>query len=250
MRGSLSIVIPALNERHNLAPVLNAIPLDSLERLGWSCEVIIVDNGSTDGTGLLARELGARVVEEPQRGYGRAYRAGIGAAVGDIIATGDADRTYPFDVLPQLLSILLGGDYDFLTTNRLLTCNRAAIRPSHLVANHVLSAAGRTLLRTPFRDSQSGMWLFRRAVWRGVDVRSKGMAFSQELKNEAYLRGFRCVEVPIEYRPRGGDAKLEATRDGLRNLRQLAGHRLRYGLQNRRRTGGRESHDVGLKERA
>src|SRR4051794_16836600 len=94
MPGTLSIVIPALNERRNLVPVLDTIPVDSLERLGWNCEVIVVDNGSTDGTGVLARALGARVVDEPQRGYGRAYRAGMGAAVGDIIATGDADQTY------------------------------------------------------------------------------------------------------------------------------------------------------------
>ena len=246
MPGTLSIVIPALNERHNLVPVLDAIPVESLERVGWNCEVIVVDNGSTDGTGMLARNLGARVIDEPQRGYGSAYRAGMGAAVGDIIATGDADRTYPFDVLPQLLGILLHGDYDFLTTNRLHTRNHPAIQLSHLLANHVLSAVGRTLMRTPFRDSQSGMWLFRREVWRGVDVRSEGMAFSQELKHEAYLRGFKCVEVPIEYRPRGGDIKLEATRDGLRNLRQLASHRLRYGFQTRRRAGGRVRHDAGL----
>jgi glycosyltransferase involved in cell wall biosynthesis len=245
--GTLSIVIPALNERHNLAAVLDTVPVSSLDRLGWNCEVIVVDNGSTDGTGMLARNLGARVVDEPQRGYGRAYRAGIGVAVGELIATGDADRTYPFDALPQLLSIFLEGDYDFLTTNRLLSPNRPAIRFSHLLANHVLSAVGRTLLRTPFRDSQSGMWLFRREVWRAVDVRSEGMAFSQELKHEAYFRGFSCVEVPIEYRSRGGDVKLDAARDGLKNLRQLAGHRLRYGFQAPQRAPERARLDVGLR---
>jgi glycosyltransferase involved in cell wall biosynthesis len=229
---------------------LDTIPVDSLELLGWNCEVIVVDNGSTDGTGMLARTLGARVVDEPQRGYGRAYRAGMGVAVGDIIATGDADRTYPFDALPQLLGILLDGDYDFLSTNRLVDGNRPAIRFSHLLANHVLSAVGRTLMRTPFRDSQSGMWLFRREVWRGVDVRSHGMAFSQELKHEAYFRGFSCVEVPIEYRPRGGDVKLDAARDGLRNLGQLAGHRLRHGFQTRQRAPGRARPDVGLERPA
>jgi glycosyltransferase involved in cell wall biosynthesis len=230
MTGTLSIVIPALNERHNLAAVLDTVPVRSLDRLGWSCDLIIVDNGSTDGTGVLAKSLGARVVEEPIRGYGNAYRSGLNSAIGEVIATGDADRTYPFDALPALLWTLLQGGYDFLSTNRLQAENRPAMRSSHVLANHALSIVGRTLLRTPFHDSQSGMWLFRREVWHGVDVRSTGMAFSQEFKNEAYFKGFRCVEVPIEYRPRAGDVKLEATRDGLKNLGQLARHRARYGL--------------------
>ena len=169
--------------------------------------------------------------------------------MGDVIATGDADRTYPFDALPALLWTLLQGGYDFLSTNRLHADNRPAMRFSHVLANHVLSTVGRTLLRTPFHDSQSGMWLFRREVWHDVEVRSEGMAFSQELKNEAYFKGFRCVEVPIEYRPRGGDVKLEATRDGLRNLGQLARHRVRYGLYLPQPAPRCAVHDVGLLRR-
>jgi hypothetical protein len=106
------------------------------------------------------------------------------------------------------------------------------MKASHFVANHALSALSRTLFRNGLRDSQSGMWIFRRYIWDGLDVRSAGMAFSQEIKNAATTAGFRFMEVPIEYRTRGGEVKLNALPDGMANLRQLFNHRFR-------RQGGR-----------
>jgi glycosyltransferase involved in cell wall biosynthesis len=223
----LSIVIPALNEAENLPPLMEAIPVAELRSAGWESEVIVVDNASTDGTGDIARSLGARVVLQPQRGYGNAYKAGLAAAAGDVIATGDADRTYPFDALPQLISVFELNDVEFMTTNRLLPRNRAAMKPSHAVANRALSTLSRSLFRNQVRDSQSGMWVFRRYVWDSLDVRSTGMAFSQEIKNAATTSGFRCLEVPIEYRVRGGEVKLNALPDGMANVVQLFEHRFR-----------------------
>jgi glycosyltransferase involved in cell wall biosynthesis len=223
----LSIVIPALNEATNLPPLMKAIPVDELSSAGWKAEVVVVDNASTDGTGDIARGLGARVVLQPKRGYGNAYRAGLAAATGDVIATGDADRTYPFDALPQLLRTFELNDVEFMTTNRLIARNRAAMKPSHAVANRALSLLSRALFRNAVRDSQSGMWVFRRYVWDSLDVRSTGMAFSQEIKNSATQAGFRCLEVPIEYRVRGGEVKLNAVPDGMANVLQLFEHRFR-----------------------
>jgi len=223
----LSIVIPALNEADNLAPVMSAIPATALKEAGWETEVVVVDNGSTDGTGDVARALGARVVEQSARGYGNAYHAGFSAATGDVIATGDADCTYPFDALPELLGALEDHRVEFMTTNRLGKVNRAAMKPSHSLANHFLSAVSRALFRNAVQDSQSGMWVFRRYVWHRLDVRSTGMAFSQEIKNAATLAGYRYLEVPIEYRPRQGEVKLNALPDGMANLRQLFEHRFR-----------------------
>jgi glycosyltransferase involved in cell wall biosynthesis len=223
----LSIVIPALNEATNLPPLMDAIPVDELRAAGWRSEVVVVDNASTDGTGDIARSLGARVVLQPKRGYGNAYRAGLAAATGDVIATGDADRTYPFDALPQLLRTFELNDVEFMTTNRLIPRNRAAMKPSHAVANRALSSLSRALFRNAVRDSQSGMWVFRRYVWDSLDVRSTGMAFSQEIKNSATRAGFRCLEVPIEYRVRGGEVKLNALPDGVGNVMQLFEHRFR-----------------------
>ncbi|HEX3784372.1 MAG TPA: glycosyltransferase family 2 protein [Pseudonocardiaceae bacterium] len=224
---TLSIVIPALNERVNMPKVMATVPAEALAAVGCQVEVIVVDNGSTDGTGEVAAELGATVVLQPTRGYGHAYHAGFAASSGDLIATGDADCTYPFDALPDMLTTFIDRQLHFMSTNRLGRQNSHAMKPSHVFGNRVLTGVSRSFFRAPFRDSQSGMWLFRREIWADLDVRSGGMPFSQEIKNEAYLKGLRCAEIPIEYRVRGGDVKLNAVKDGLRNLGQLVGHRLR-----------------------
>jgi glycosyltransferase involved in cell wall biosynthesis len=223
---SLSVVIPALNEVENIPAVIAAVPTARLLEVGWDTEIVIVDNASTDGTGELAESLGARVVRQPLRGYGNAYRAGFAAVSSDVIATGDADRTYPFEALPELLGYLDEHDVDFLTTNRLHAANRQAMKSSHFLANHVLSATSRALFGHGVRDSQSGMWVFKREVWQGIRVTSPGMAFSQEIKNSAIRAGFAVREVPIEYRLRGGQVKLKALSDGMSNLRSLFEHRL------------------------
>jgi glycosyltransferase involved in cell wall biosynthesis len=223
----LSIVIPALNEAENIPRVMATIPITPLEKAGWEPEVVVVDNGSTDGTGRVAATHDARVVLRSVRGYGSAYRAGLAAAQGELIVTGDADCTYPFDAVPDLLNHFEIHRLDFLSTNRLGTKNRQAMKSSHMLANHILTGFSRTLFRSPFRDSQSGMWIFRREILNHLDLRSNGMAFSQEIKHEAYLKGFRCGEVAIEYRIRGGAVKLNAGRDGILNASQLFSHRMR-----------------------
>ncbi|HEY2272753.1 MAG TPA: glycosyltransferase family 2 protein [Jatrophihabitantaceae bacterium] len=224
---SLSFVIPALNENENIAPLMGLMPLHALRRSGWDVEVLVVDNGSSDGTAALARNLGARVIVQPARGYGNAYKLGFANASGDVIITGDADLTYPFDAAPELLTHFRRERFDFLNTNRLSRANWNAMKPSHVLGNRALTSASRSLFRVPFRDSQSGMWIFRRRIWEDLDVRSPGMAFSQEIKHEAAIRGFQCGEIDIEYRPRGGEVKLNAARDGFRNLVQLGVHRAR-----------------------
>lgn len=224
---SVSIVIPAMNEEENIPHVMATIPREEIAAAGCRLEVVLVDNASTDRTGEIAAALGASVYLQPARGYGNAYHTGFAVARGDVIATGDADCTYPFDALPGLIDRLVNGHYDFLSTYRLGRANREAMKPSHAVGNRLLTAASRSIFGSPFRDSQSGMWVFRRLIWKHLDVRSGGMPFSQEIKNEAYLKGFRCDEVPIEYRQRGGVVKLNAFRDGTKNISQLAAHRMR-----------------------
>jgi glycosyltransferase involved in cell wall biosynthesis len=231
----LSVVIPALNEAENIAHVLAAIPHRDLRAAGWRTEVVVVDNGSSDGTAAIARAHGAQVLVQPVRGYGNAYKLGFANCTGDVIATGDADLTYPFADLPRLLASMDAGEIDFLSTNRLHSRNRDAMKMSHFVGNFVLSAAATLLFRSPFKDSQSGMWIFRRAVWESIDVRSGGMAFSQELKHEAHFMGFRCLEEAITYGVRGGEVKLNAMRDGVGNALQILTHRLRVARARRNR---------------
>jgi glycosyltransferase involved in cell wall biosynthesis len=223
----VSLVIPALNEAENIPGVMASLPVAPLRAAGYEVEVIVVDNNSTDDTGAVARAHGAQVVLELERGYGNAYKAGFRAARGDIIATGDADLTYPMEVIPELVRTLEQQDLDFISGDRLSILNGEAMTASHIVGNWALSLFSKMLFGSPYRDSQSGMWVFRRSVWESCEVTSGGMGFSQEIKNEAFLRGFRCAEVPIEYRVRGGAKKLRTLRDGSRNARELLEHRLR-----------------------
>lgn len=204
----VSIVIPALNEEEGIGPVLKAIPVKKLKAMHYDVEVLVIDNGSTDRTPHIARRHGATVIIQPIRGYGNAYKAGFANASGDIIATGDADLTYPFDVLPRILRRMEKESLDFVTTDRLSTLQPGVMTRFHQFGNWVLTTMTHVLFGWPFRDSQSGMWIFRRQIWPQLDVRSSGMPFSQELKLEAHAKGFRCVEIPIDYQARAGREKL------------------------------------------
>lgn len=226
--SSVSVVIPALNEEKNISATLAAIPVKRLQQLGHQVEMVVVDNGSTDRTGEIARRHGARVLVQPVRGYGNAYKAGFANSTGDIIATGDADLTYPFEILPDALALMDRDRLDFLSTNRLHNVDPAAMSISHIWANRMLSGICSFLYdNLPFTDSQSGMWIFRRVVWNRCRIISGGMPFSQEIKLAAFRNGFNCGEMPIQYRPRGGEKKLRSLRDGALVAGHIVARRLR-----------------------
>lgn len=217
----ISVVIPALNEEKGIGSVIDQVPVKKITDMGYEIEILVVDNGSTDRTSCIAQAHGAKVMSETLRGYGNAYKSGFKNAAGDIIITGDADMTYPFDAIPKFLSIMSENNADFINTDRLSNLDPKAMTSSHEVGNFILSLIMRYLFHWPFNDSQSGMWIFKRDIWKYLDVRSEGMSFSQELKIEAYIKGFKCIEVPIEYRARVGKVKLNAFKDGLGNITQL-----------------------------
>ncbi len=110
---------------------------------------------------------------------------------------------------------------DFISTNRLKHVNLETMTLSHILGNRAFTTITKLLFHSPFVDSLSGMWIFRREIWDMLDVRSSGMAFSQELKLEVHLRGFNCSEVPIKYRIRAGDTKLNTFKDGIKVLVQI-----------------------------
>jgi glycosyltransferase involved in cell wall biosynthesis len=216
---TVSIVIPALNEEEGICGTIDAISTKQLAEYDYECELIVVDNGSTDRTAELAREAGARVVFEPRRGYGSALKAGFRAATGDFIATLDADLTYPAYEIPRLVCLLEEKNLDFISTNRLQSFSPGAFSARNLVGNRLLSLVAGVVYRLPFKDSQSGMWIFRRDVLSKMVLRSDGMALSEEIKVEAaFWAKLRCLEVPISYEPRAGKVKLRAYMDGLENL--------------------------------
>lgn len=222
----ISIVIPALNEEAGIGAVIDQVPQDRLQNSGYQIEIIVVDNGSTDRTAALAASRGAKVIKQPLRGYGNAYKAGFASAGGDIIVTGDADMTYPFDAVPELVDILLKKNLDFLNTNRLSKTSPAlTMAYVHAIGTWVLSFIMQMFFECPFRDSQSGMWIFRREILQSVSPQSSGMPFSQEIKIEAFTKGFKCDEVAIEYRSRVGESKLNPVSDGLGTLLHLVRRR-------------------------
>ncbi|MGQ0534591.1 MAG: glycosyltransferase family 2 protein [Methanobacteriota archaeon] len=216
----LSVVIPALNEEHGIGKTLDGVPRDRLRRAGWDVEVVVVDGESRDKTREVAASKGARVVVEPRRGYGRAYKTGFAAAKGEVVATGDADGTYPFEDLPRLVALLDEQGLDFVTTNRFADLEPGAMSAKHKIGNWVLTTTTRALFGTAIRDSQSGMWVFRREILPKLRLTADGMAYSEEIKVEAFrvLGRRRAREVPIRYRVRVGDVKLESWGDGWKNL--------------------------------
>lgn len=232
-RIKVSIVIPALNEEQGIGHTIQSIPRDELSEIGFETGIIVVDNGSTDRTAEIAKENGATVVFEPRRGYGQAYKAGFSYADGEIIATCDADMTYPVESIPSLIRMLLGEQLDFITTDRFSEVQKSSMSTTHLLGNVILSTVTRAFFRIGLHDSQSGMWVFRRELLSKLHLVSNDMAFSQELKVEAcHFAKCRWREVPISYRARMGTAKIRTWRDGSSNLYHLFKKRIsRNGVQ-------------------
>ncbi len=239
MRASL--VIPTLNEEGSIGHVLATFAqaaqeanrtLFTSDPVDW--EVIVVDGRSTDRTTERASAGGARVVLEPRPGYGRAYRTGFAAASGEVVATADGDATYPVERVPEFVRLLLDENLDFLSTDRMAYVDRRAMTTEHRIGNRVLNftlamAYHRFVTALPgglLRDSQSGMWVFRRHLLERIRLTQDGMAMSEEIKIEALVRGFRVREVPIRYGERWGAPKLSSWKDGQRNLLFLLEKRL------------------------
>jgi len=221
-RITTTIVIPALNEEEGILKTLDVIPRDELEKMGYGVEIIVVDNGSSDATAEVARKAGATVVTEPTRGYGQALRTGFAHAKGDIIITADADATYPLEDIPKLINILQRENLDFLTTNRFAHMEKDAMGLLHRLGNSILSLTFRILYRVDLKDSQSGMWVFRREILKDTLLRSPSMPMSEELKIEAiHFQKLPWREIPIRYSVRVGEAKISSWKHGLANLMYL-----------------------------
>jgi len=205
----LTIVIPALNEEQGIEKTVRAIPIEQIERIGYNSQVLVVDNGSNDRTAELATRAGADVVLEPIRGYGSALKKGFSAASGDVIVTADADATYPVETIPVLLETFDRDRLDFLTTNRFVSLDKAAMSPQNRLGNAVLALETRILFGMNMKDPESGMWMFRKDILDKLKLHSNSWPLSHEIKIEAcYYAGCRWKEVAIQYRPRVGQTKL------------------------------------------
>lgn len=218
---SVSVVLPCLNEIESVATVV-AEAQAALRTAGVAGEVLVVDNGSTDGSATAAERAGARVVYEQRRGYGAAFLSGFRAARGDVIVMADADGSYDFSALPELLERLRAGD-EFVMGSRF----RGSIEPGAMpwlhrhVGTPLLSWLLNLMYGTGVSDTQCGMRAFHRGVLDRLRLRMPGMEFASEMVVNASRAGLRIGEVPVNYRVRAGKSKLRTLRDGWRHLRFL-----------------------------
>ena len=219
----VSVVMPCLNEEKTVAICIKKA-MGAMEEMGVTGEVVIADNGSTDGSQDIARECGARVVEIETKGYGAAIRGGIEAAEGTYIIMGDSDDSYDFTGLRPFIEKLREG-YDLVMGNRF----RGGVAPGAMpplhryLGNPVLSFIGRLLFRTPIRDFHCGLRGFSKDAFHRMDVRTTGMEFASEIVVKASLFGMRIEEVPTTLSPDGRDRAphLRSWHDGWRHLRFL-----------------------------
>jgi Glycosyl transferase family 2 len=219
----LTILMPCLNEAETLAVCVGKARA-FLERSGVAGEILIADNGSTDGSQDIARSLGARVVDIDQRGYGAALLGGIQAARGRYIVMGDSDDSYDFDHLEPFIAKLREG-YDLVMGNRFQGgIAEGAMPPLHrYLGNPVLTSIGRLFFHSPVGDFHCGLRGFNKASIAALDLRATGMEFASEMVVKATLGELRIGEVPTTLSPDGRNRPphLRSWRDGWRHLRLL-----------------------------
>jgi glycosyltransferase involved in cell wall biosynthesis len=219
----VSVVIPCLDEADAIAIVV-AKAIRAMEEAGIAGEVVVADNGSSDGSPELAAAAGARVIHEPRRGYGSAYMAGFEAARGRFIVMGDADDTYDFAEIPRFLAPLREGA-DMVIGNRMNGIEPGSMPWLHrYVGNPVLTGTLNLFFRSGVGDAHCGMRAFRRDLLPALDLHTTGMEFASEQVIRATKLGLDVREIDITYHPRRGESKLSSFSDGWRHLRFLLVH--------------------------
>jgi glycosyltransferase involved in cell wall biosynthesis len=217
--GTVSVVIPCLNEADSIAQCVTTA-LRVLDHNGILGEVIVVDNGSDDGSAALARAAGALVVDEPRRGYGSAYLAGFAAAGGDYVVMIDADLTYDFEEIPRFVRELdAGGELEM--GNRMAAVQPGAMSILSRIGNPILSGFLNLLFRTPVGDAHCGMRAVRRDALATLALQATGMELASEMVIRAARVKLDIRELPIALHPREGESKLSPFRDGWRHLRLM-----------------------------
>jgi len=221
----LSVVMPCLNEADTLEDCIRAAQA-GFAAAGISGEVVVADNGSTDGSVEVAKRLGVRVVSVEQRGYGAALMGGIAASRGRFVLMGDADRSYDFAEMPRFVAALREGA-DLVQGCR-LPRGGGTVRPGAMpflhrrLGNPLFTAMARAMFGVPVRDAYCGLRAFTRDFYERMDLRCTGMEFAVEMIVKASLHGVRVTEVPITLHPDGRTAHgphLRTFRDGWRTVR-------------------------------
>jgi len=217
----LTILMPCLNEAETLALCINKANI-WISNSGIQAEVVIADNGSTDGSQAIAESLGARVVPVSQRGYGSALFHGCMAAKGEWIIMGDSDDSYDFSNLDPFIEKLREG-FDLVMGNRFLGGIAPGAMPwkNRYIGNPILTWVGRMLFKCPSKDFHCGLRGLRKDAFLQMDLRTTGMEFASEMVIKANLFGMRIAEVPTTLSKDGRTRPphLLPWRDGWRHLR-------------------------------
>jgi len=219
----VSVVMPCLDEERTL-PSCIAAAWRGIAAAGVAGEVVVVDNGSSDGSVAAAEAEGARVVHCARRGYGNALRAGFAAARGRVILMGDADLSYDFGELPRFLAEIDAGKQLVMGSRLRGRIEAGAMPPLHrYLGNPVLSWLVRLLFRVPVSDTHCGLRAFTRDAVARMDLRTGGMELASEIVIKAGAAGLRIGEIPITLRKdaRGRPPHLRSFRDGWRHLRYM-----------------------------
>ncbi len=219
----ISIIMPCLNEEAAVGASVDEA-MKFLENNSLNGEIIVVDNGSTDGSAQVAKSHGARVISEPRRGYGRALRTGFEAALGNVLIMGDCDTTYDFLNLEKMYKPLADNDCDMVIGNRYAGgIEKGAMPLSHRWGVRFLSYCGRRKFKVKVYDFHCGIRGFRRESYHRLDLKTEGMEFATELIAEAGRKGLKIMEVPVPLRKCEAKrkSKLRTIRDGLRHLKYI-----------------------------
>lgn len=220
----ISVVMPCLNEEEAIGNCIEKIK-DIFSKADISGEIVVADNGSTDGSVAIAEGKGARIVCQPMRGYGNAYLEGFANARGKWFIMVDADETYDFSLIKEFVKKLVNEGYDFVTGSRNLKfLNNRSMPLSHNLGNRLLTFLLNIFFNTRYTDVYCGYRGFSREAYERIKPVSPGMEFNLELAINAAQAGLKICEIPTELYPRKGKSKLRPYRDGWRSIRIILLH--------------------------
>jgi glycosyltransferase involved in cell wall biosynthesis len=240
---AVSVVLPCLNEEASVAQCISSAS-KVLSTLGEPHEIIVVDNGSTDGSLLSAVAAGASVVTQPRRGYGNACRAGLSVARGRVAVLADADGTYDLAAIPALVGMVREGVHLAMGSRLRGQMEPGAMPWLHRLGTPVLTGLINRFFGTTLTDVNCGMRAINMTAYRNLGLRSEGMEFASEMVVTSALDGLAIAEVPVGYkRRRAGEPKLKTWRDGRRHLRVVMN--ARRGRRNARNRVSAEVSGLG-----
>ena len=217
---SLTILMPCLNEAATVGSSIREAAA-FLEKYGITGEILVVDNGSTDNSAAMAESCGAKVLIQPERGYGNALRTGLAHSRGKAIILGDCDTTYDFLHLEKLYEMLSSGQWDVVIGNRFAGgLEKGSMPLSHRWGVRFLSWLGRKRLHTDIYDFHCGLRGLTRSAAERLEFHTGGMEFATEMIAVAVKSGLSVGQVPVRLRrcTQARQSKLRTLRDGLRHL--------------------------------